>query len=259
MYLKSIVLSVSKFANLTQKSYFNICAQSMCSIMQGKLHKFETVTFFKICVDCWDILVEINQLPLPNPHESKDIEFRKKRIAEGTFYYQNYLYNLIESISIHRRFDFEKWWNSDKFNRKKMIIDEIYKSLLYLAEKFCWEIQPIHDAYNACVAQNFENNWFIKKFSKTSPNRKFTGNVWVEYDIDSFRTFLIIKDKKDNILEKKLVHTLDYDDENVNPLFDTDLIFKGSATWENNIFILKSSEKKTIGEIKSEELKVKSL
>ena len=55
-------------------------------------------------------------------------------------------------------------------------------------------------------------------------------------------------------MEKKLVHILDYEDENVNPLFDTDLIFKGTAKWEANVFKLISSKAEILGTIEYQEI-----
>jgi hypothetical protein len=63
---------------------------------------------------------------------------------------------------------------------------------------------------------------------------------------------LIIKDKQDSIVEKKLIHIIDYNDEKINPLFDTDLIFKGSAKWKNNIFSLFSPKGELLGSISLE-------
>jgi len=272
MFLDSIILFASKFTNIEKKRIFNLAAQAMSSIYKGKLHKYNTISYFKVCVEEWNILPDISKIPLPLAQDSKDIEYRKKRIAEGTYFYESYIENLLDVLAIHRRFDFEKWFASDKLTRKSMMVVEIYQSMLYLAEKFKWETEPLHNAYNACVAQNFENNWYIKKFTKTSPNRKYTGNVWVEYDIDSFRTYLEVKSEKlkvknenlemsgeeyvENdinivIVEKKIVDVLDYEDENANPLCDTDKIFKGKTKWEKDSFVLYSDKGEEIGRVQN--------
>jgi len=244
--LESIINSKKEIKDIRK---FNLSGHSIESLIINKLQKLNTGNIQKIRFEYNQDLLLKNEIPLPYPEDLKDNVLRKIRINEGNLFYHNYIENALNVIVCFRRFDFEKWLSYNKILKKEMLVSEIYQALLFVAKKMGWEIQPIHDAYNACVAQNFENNWYIKKFTKTSTNRKFTGNVWVEYDIDSFRTFLVIKDKQENILEKKLVHILDYEDESINPLFDTDLIFKGSVAWKNNNFILTSSKGEILGSI----------
>jgi hypothetical protein len=232
----------------TQKK-FNLAGQAMNSLFIGNLVKFNAGTIQKIRLELFENLPDKSNIPNPKTEEIKELVLIRKRINEGTYYYHNYIDYLIDVVIYYRRFNFSEWLNAGKFAKKEFIVQEIYDSMLYLANHYSWERPPIHHAYNACVQANFENNWYIKKFTKTLPKRKYTGNVWVEYDIDSFRTFLVIKDKQDYIIQKKLIHTLDYEDENVNPLFDTDLIFKGSVKWEGSVFSLFSSKGTLLGSL----------
>jgi len=253
MKLKFIQIAVADRSDIKFAKYFNDSGTAMGSLFLGYLHEFHTDIYFKICIDCWQHLPELSEFPLPNPKDLKDIQIIRQRIAENTFYYQNYYDTGLETVEINRRFDFDKWWKADKPTRKRMMIDEIYYSMLFLAEKYNWATEPLHKAYNKVNALNLENNWYIKKFSKTSSSRKHSGNIWVEYDIDSFRTYIVIKDKQDNIIQKKQVHIIDYSEENANPLFETDFVFKGKTLWENNIYKLIGSNGKLIGFAETEQ------
>jgi len=136
MKLKFIQFAANQYSNFNHIRNFNISGNSIGSLFLGNLINLFTDNYFKICIDCWNILPELNEITCPYPNEIKDINKISQRIIDKNYFYQNYIDKSIETLTIHRRFDFEKWFLYDKLLKKEMIVSEIYQSLLYLTNQF---------------------------------------------------------------------------------------------------------------------------
>ena len=238
----------NKFEN---QSLFNISTYSICSSYLGKLRKsYETNDIVKVRIEFLRNLPEVSELPKPLPKEIKDIAERRKRYNEGTYFYQNFIEKYLDVVIIHRRFDFEKWFAAEKTDKKRMIVEEIHGGMLYLAEHFGWEKEPLILAFEACKSANYENAWIVEKLgNKTSANRKLKAAVYVEYDIDEFRTFAIISDKEGNLIQKTQIHTINFLNKNIDIPDDIFDILKGKTKWEKTDFVLLNKKNVEIGRI----------
>jgi len=187
----------------------------------------------------YENIFDKSYLPKPDPETLLEVDAVRERMAEGTYFYHNQIDDRVDVAIIHRRFNFTQWYQADKYNKKRMIVEEIHAAMLVLAERFGWDKGNINNAYNECVKANFEHHWISKKLgTKTSPDRKLMGSVWFEYDIDEFRSFSIITDKDGNELSRTLIHSINFTNPDVYPLDEIAKLTKAKTKWVNSELIL---------------------
>lgn len=101
-----------------------------------------------------------------------------------------------ELKSINLTLNIDEYFRADKFNKKKIQLELIYKGMIMIAEREGWAIDPLLDAYNNCFAVGLEYKFFVGEKFKASPDRKYKIGLWCEWDIDSFRLFWVLFDKQ---------------------------------------------------------------
>ena len=251
MKLKLIDVASASFNIIENASIFNIASYSICSLYMGKLGKYESKEIVKARFNMYQNILDKSELPKPYPEDIKDIEQARKRLEAGTYLYHNFIEDLIDVARIYRRFDFETWFAANKFDKKRMIIEEIYGGMLHLAEHLGWEKEPLHKAFEACKSANYENAWTVEKLgNKTSTNRKLKAAIYVEYDIDEFRTFVIFSDNSGVQLQKTQIHTINFFAENADIPDDIFDILKGKTKWEKHDFVLLNKNNVEIARVK---------
>jgi len=216
----------------------------------SKIDNYKTKDVQKVRINLHNYLKEQEEVPTFKK-EQLSADFIKLRKEKNDWYYQNYIDFVFDVAIIHRRFDFEKWFAAEKTDKKRMIVEEIHGGMLHLAEHFGWEKEPLILAFEACKSTNYENAWIVEKLgNKTSANRKLKAAVYVEYDIDEFRTFAIISDKEGNLIQKTQIHTINFLNKNIDIPDDIFDILKGKTKWEKQDFVLLNKKNVEIARVK---------
>lgn len=111
--------------------------------------------------------------------------------------------NMVDVISITKVFDFEKYSQlSEKYDKKKMLLDVLQAGMITLAKHGGWSIDPLIDAYDCCLAKNLEHKWLRKGKYFLSPDRKYYAGVFCNWDIGTFEAFAIFLNKQKEEISK---------------------------------------------------------
>jgi len=249
--LKYLDCAVYKRCQFENKRLFNYSGFTQSSLFYKNISNVNAINGVeKVKLILHNSLKDGDELYSQNI-KNLNFEQRKFLIENNNFYYQNFIDHIDDVAVIHRRFDFEAWFVANKFDKKRMIIEEIYGGMLHLAEHFGWEKEPLHKAFEACKSANYENAWTVEKLgNKTSTNRKFKAKIYVEYDIDEFRTFVIFSDNSGVQLQKTLIHTINFFAENADIPDDIFDILKGKTKWEKQDFVLLNKNNVEIARVK---------
>jgi len=242
MQLRYADIGIEQINFNADKRYFHRATYSMISLYWGNL---ETIVsdIAKARFNLYENIFDKSYLPKPDPEALLEVDAVRERMAEGTYFYHNQIDDRVDVAIIHRRFNFTQWYQADKYNKKRMIVEEIHAAMLVLAERFGWDKGNVNNAYNECVKANFENHWISKKLgTKTSPDRKRKGSIRFEYDIDQFRVFTHITDRDGNLLESNLIHTIDFTKPNMYPPDEIAKYTGGKTHWENGALLLKAKD-----------------
>jgi hypothetical protein len=121
-------------------------------------------------------------------------------------------------------FNFEKFrLISSGFERKKEILNLILKALLYCCDMKSWNKDPFLDAYNQCLKENLQNEWWFKNKIFQSPNKKYYAGLYNIFDLDGYSVELVLLDKN----KKQIIRKLVYKDRHIS--FELDWL-----KWEGN-------------------------
>lgn len=100
-------------------------------------------------------------------------------------------------------FDFNKYFKSDDYNKKKMQLDIIHKGMVLIAKDKKWSITELIDSYNTCLAKKICFDFNLGKL-KLSPNKEKKLGVVCKWNLDYISVYWIITDKAENVLKKGL-------------------------------------------------------
>ena len=134
------------------------------------------------------------------------------------------LYNMF-SIGLH--YDINSFFVLKDEEKKKATLAFLHTGLIRLCEKYNWSTEPFERACDKVVELNYKNEWVWKK-PKTSPDRKYTAEIFCIHEVESFSIYMIIRDRKTkNLLMQELLTSTKPDE----------LIFKpclGELKWLSN-------------------------
>lgn len=106
-------------------------------------------------------------------------------------------------FTLQRQFDLEKYYVADIPERKRIALEVMYHGCLAVAELCGWPPEPFETAYKCVIERNYVNEWTWPKSPKSSPDRKHKAYVQCLHEHDGFYAWLVIADKKGNILAKE--------------------------------------------------------
>jgi hypothetical protein len=136
--------------------------------------------------------------------------------------------NYSDVAGIKLEFNFLKYFQLDKHNKKMMQLDAIHRGMLIIAEKEGWETEKLEEAYRNCLEINLEYKFFINK-PKLSPNRKYKVILLCDWDLDNCELFWVLYDNKSlEIKRKKLVEMKSSDGE---------IVYSLKCIWLNNLIV----------------------
>ena len=174
MSLRQITLSAKFGFELARK--FNIETWAISELFWSKLRKYKTGKILKCNIIASDVL-------------------------ENSEYVHSSHINVANS---HQLFDFNFYFNlNSKYEKKLMQLDILRKGMIEIASAENWEIEPIENAYFACLEQKLENKFLVNDKLKSSPNRKIKAGIWCCWDIDIFKLYLILFDENGQEIHKE--------------------------------------------------------
>ncbi len=248
MRLQNTDIFVDTGANILSERKFNLSTHCVSSLYRKKINKdYKTERWRKVLVLLHNEINNKSELP-PERFGKQTIEKVKALIKKRLYYYENMVKDGWEIATVHRRFDFEKYFLLDSDSKKRMILYELHEGTKNIALHFGWNTEPFDNAYKKCLDVNLQNNWISKRLkTKSSPNRKYKGAVFFEYDIYEIRVFAVIFDKNGTQIIKNKLLTLNGLDKDV--MFPEDImpIVMGKTRWIKNDFILFDKKGNKIG------------
>ncbi len=229
---------------------FNItCAKMVAMFYFYKQHHYLTHSFGKAIVKLHKFLKEQNELP-PERFQYLSREEGRELYIAGNYHYINEIEDFLGVCTIHRKFDFDKYFAADDFAQQKMILDEIYQGMLLLSDHFAWDQKPLENAYQRCLEKNLIFQWtaLARKFSR---NKQFSGEIFIDFQRYEIQIFAIIRDKNGNEIQREIIDTFN-GLENTNRIFPDDIveITRGKTKWGNNEFVVLSKKGNEIARIK---------
>jgi len=248
--LRNIVVAPEYYHPIENASMFNLSGLCTEYLYFVKIGKYLTGEIKKICIELHTQIFEKSELPRPFPEEIKTCEIARERKKTGTYHYVNHIEKRMDVAFIHRRFDFEKWFNASKNEKKKLIIEEMHNAMLLLAEHFAWEKQPLINAFEYCESKNFETFWHPKHFkAKIAPNKKYKAAIFVEYDLDEFRFFASVYNLQNIEIQRLPLYTVSFQNGFLKEMNEINSILKGKIAWQNNDFVLFDKNAKEIARV----------
>jgi hypothetical protein len=197
MYLRDISLE-TEFGHKCQK-IFNTETWAVSELFLSKLNKYKTGNIAKCNIIVSDFVK--NNKYIHSPY--------------------------INVTNINKVFDFDLYFSlSSKYEKKLMQLDVLYKGMVEIASYENWDIEPIKNAYLMCIEDKLENTFFINNKFKKSSNHKIKAEIWCYWDIDIFKSYLVLFDKNGKeIYKKKFIET--------EPHFGC-YIYQSKLKWVNN-------------------------
>ncbi|MED4452079.1 hypothetical protein [Metabacillus fastidiosus] len=175
MILRHFLLYSSEDQGITEV-HKNLSFQSRCitSLYESCFSKFYTTDIKQINVFC------VKEFPKPN------------LIVEGSFCDIEVLYDVSEFLKL------------DDKEKKEVILDKLKQGIDKVVELNNWDSTPFDDAYNCVKKADYNTNYVWKK-PKSSPNRNYKAEVFIEHGLYSCDIYLAVKDKNGQEMAKKLV------------------------------------------------------
>lgn len=102
--------------------------------------------------------------------------------------------------------DYVNFFNKKSHEKKQIILQIIKESLFTIAKEEEWELTPLESVANKIEELNYDNFWVFGKKVK-SPNKLHTAELYIEHKIESIDFFALIRNKQDEVVEKKLIIT----------------------------------------------------
>ncbi len=172
MYLKEFGL---KFVTPDKESNWNLMNQVRCILALYERH------MPKLKIDrAWKVLIEC--VPQVTRSEVRD---------------------LLGAFTLQQEFDLENYQSADIPERKRIALETIHQGSLAVAKLCSWPTEPFETAYKCVIERNYVNEWTWPKSPKSSPDRKHKAYVQCLHEHDGFYAWLVIADKKGNILAKE--------------------------------------------------------
>ncbi|KAA2238597.1 hypothetical protein F0L74_20450 [Chitinophaga agrisoli] len=91
---------------------------------------------------------------------------------------ENQMEEMLNVIKISRVFDFSLYYDGNKFERKKMILDVLQQGLLYIENSKKWDENALKAAYECCLTKKLEHTWIRENKYILSPGRDHYGGVY---------------------------------------------------------------------------------
>lgn len=113
-------------------------------------------------------------------------------------------------LKFYKTFDFSLFDQLDESNKKQILLDTLYESLLELCERFDWCKAAFKKAYELVVQEDFLNTYSIKE--KANRSKTLSAELHCNHKVDAFDCFIRVKDQSDNEVCKELLFSEEPDE-----------------------------------------------
>lgn len=101
-------------------------------------------------------------------------------------------------------YDVSEFFNLADQEKKEAILEVLKQGIDKVVQLNNWESRPFDDAYNCVKKINYKNEYVWRK-PKSSPNRNYKAEVFIDHGLYSCEINLVVKDKIGQEMVKKLV------------------------------------------------------
>jgi len=108
------------------------------------------------------------------------------------------VYDQIDVTSTEVKFDYDKYWQSSRDDRKRMCLEAIHEGALRAARQWKWDESAFQAAYRGCLEKGLVLRAFWRK-PKTSPNRKMVAQLFFDHDPERIEIEIVILDAKSRL------------------------------------------------------------
>ena len=134
--------------------------------------------------------------------------------------------DLLDVTVVQVQFNVDSFFLLNEKEKKETTFHLLNEGIKKIIDEKKWDSEPFEKAKQACLEVNFKNEWEWKK-TASSPNRKYKASVKIEHDVEEARGYLLVRDKKQNLISSKEVFKTRPNEW----IFDH---FFGKIVWENN-------------------------
>ncbi len=113
-------------------------------------------------------------------------------------------------LKFYETFDFFLFDGLEEWNKKKLLLDTLHKSLIQLCDQFGWPKTGFNNAYKLVIQEDFLNTYSIKK--KNNRNQTLFAELFCNHKVDSFDCFIRVKDKLEKVIYSKLLFSEEPDE-----------------------------------------------
>lgn len=117
---------------------------------------------------------------------------------------------LTPRVFIRKSFNFDHYFAQPKPERRKIILETLYESIVAMCEKAGYDLAPFTAAYEKVKELNYENRFIYGKI-KSSPNRKMKAGIEIEVteEVATISAYIQLSGKVERItLLKTIPHYL---------------------------------------------------
>lgn len=104
--------------------------------------------------------------------------------------------NLLGVFAVQVRFRYEQFLTLEQLQRKKMLLETLHLGALRIAKAQGWAEQPFEMAYQCVVDRDYVNEWTWPPKPKVSADRKHQAMLLCSHEMDRFRAWLVVQDRK---------------------------------------------------------------
>ncbi|MFJ7686053.1 hypothetical protein [Peribacillus butanolivorans] len=101
-------------------------------------------------------------------------------------------------------YDVSEFFKLEEQEKKEVVLDILKQGIDKVVKLNNWESRPFDDAYN-CVKEVSYKNEYVWKKPKSSPNRTYKAEVFINHGLYLCEIYLIVRDKNGQEIVKELV------------------------------------------------------
>ncbi|PEJ32162.1 hypothetical protein CN689_13605 [Peribacillus butanolivorans] len=101
-------------------------------------------------------------------------------------------------------YDVSEFFKLEEQEKKGVVLDILKQGIDKVVKLNNWESRPFDDAYN-CVKEASYKNEYVWKKPKSSPNRTYKAEVYINHGLYLCEIYLIVRDKNGQEIVKELV------------------------------------------------------
>lgn len=181
----------------TVMAHYNCSYEEAYQIDYDENWKFEIRRRFDLETSC----VANMFLYYIRPYKTKDC---RKIVIDGVEKVTRAYYSLFGIYTIEYQFNYAEFFLKTKEEKKQSTADIIKECLYLIANEQEWDLEPIRNAFKKMEERNY-NHYFTYGKKIKSPNKLFTAELYIEHDIESIDFYIIIRNKQDEVIEKRLI------------------------------------------------------